>query len=1176
MRGGFLPSPTLALARENGLAYHVHMATTTNQTTSSAKERAISLRERREAVFRNTRDSAALFRAAQRTSTRIMAADAPGQKRPSASRRLVHRKAAYPNPPPRQYRRVGVSYLRRQQTADGIRTTSFHQKVSPCSDAGKAIAHMDYIERENAVVASIGTISDDPEERRALWTELADRATPSRGTITLPENASPELRRALQPILDDLARGARVPRRAAAAWLRRAKHPLRIRGLHPDAYNDLAAAIAGAYQRGIDPQFLTEPAKAGQPCALPTKAGIRGYIPRAPTVQMRMILELPHDVTPLAREQILRNYCDQQFRDRGIPYHAVIHKPAEGNDARNYHAHIVWTHHRVARDPVTREWDFLASRTLPRVHDFGRVLTCAARGPDGKPLPYAERRKAMSAAFRQMRQDFAVIANEQLTNHAAHRRYDPRSYADRGIDATPSIHVGPAATAAASKPRPSASPAAPGRNPHLAAWHNFAAAAADHLPDEDRDEITAAVATEMLASSLPATLINHEFIDQQQKRKRHALLDRIRKVAWRLAAELQDVARRRRPRVQSAATLTPVRDRAALKTARHPAAELQDVARRHRPRVQSAAPMPVRDRAALKTARHPAAELQDVARRHRPRVQSAAPIRAGPRSLPAALKTARSPHRPTPRGRTAGRCPATPTPRPIRRRPPSRSRSPQNRPTPRGRTAGRCPATPTPRPIRRAHAGPRSRSPQNRPTPRGRTAGRCPAIPTPRPIRRDADPASIRRSAIAQPSKPPDTPRPNCRTFARRRRPRVQSAATPTPVRDPAALKTARHPAAELQDVRPATPTPRPIRRNAHAGPRSRSPQNRPTPRGRTAGRRPARPRDPPTPRPIRRNASPGTPVRDPAALKTARHPAAELQDVARRRRPRVQSAATLTPVRDPAALKTARHPAAELQDVAQRRRPRVQSAATLTPVRDPAALETAPAITSVQALAQHLHPHLPAIGDAILHALHRRSSLHLPPLPGIGPEATHRVALALAPYVLPHSPDHPSREHPEHAIRRWRTHFDTGLSPRAIRTLPQRLAHAALPVHQHEQAQAHLASPRPPRTAGDTRALLAPHLYALVTATILGPYLQATELPPVVPGLAPDAIAAAMRLLRKPLHPHVPGRFLDAISAAHETAREDLDDIASRIHHHGRSGTLHLLAPPNSPRRPRGRSVQR
>ena len=235
---------------------------------------------------------------------------------------------------------------------------------------------------------------------------------------------------------------------------RRAKHSLHIRGLHPDAYNHLAAAIAGAYQRGIDPQFPAEPAKAGQPCALPTKAGIRSHIPRAPTVQMHMILELPHDVTPPAREQVLRNYCDQQFRHRGIPYHAVIHKPAEGNDARNHHAHIVWTHHRIARDPVTREWDFLASRKLPRLHDFGRVLTCAAHGPDGKPLPYAERRKAMSAAFRQMRQDFAVIANEQLTSHAAQRRYDPRSYADRGIDATPFIHVG----AAASKPRPGASP----------------------------------------------------------------------------------------------------------------------------------------------------------------------------------------------------------------------------------------------------------------------------------------------------------------------------------------------------------------------------------------------------------------------------------------------------------------------------------------------------------------------------------------------------------------------------------------------------------------------------------------------------------------------------------------------------------------------------------------------
>ena len=234
-------------------------------------------------------------------------------------------------------------------------------------------------------------------------------------------------------------------------------------------------------------------------------------------------------------------------------------------------------------------------------------------------------------------------------------------------------------------------------------------------------------------------------------------------------------------------------------------------------------------------------------------------------------------------------------------------------------------------------------------------------------------------------------------------------------------------------------------------------------------------------------------------------------------------------------------------------------------PVRDPAVPETAPAIADEQALAQHLRPHLRDLGVAVLHALHTCSSLHLPPLPGLGPEATHHIALTLASHQALHLSDTP--------LHSWHTSINT--RPRFIRVLPQHLARNAWLVHQREQQ---LASPATPDTEAATRALLTTHRNALMTAALLAPHLEDHEPPPTVPGLAPDASAAAFRLLRKSLRHRVP-RDPSGIYAALKDAYkmdQDLDDIARLIHQHGLDGSLDLLAPPKPTRPRRGTSVQR
>jgi hypothetical protein len=77
--------------------------------------------------------------------------------------------------------------------------------------------------------------------------------------------------------------------------------------------------------------------------------------------QSRVVLELLHEATADDRHEIVRQYTDE-FRRKGIPFWASIHAPTKDNDARNHHAHVVFTDRPMAkmRHPETGErvWDF--------------------------------------------------------------------------------------------------------------------------------------------------------------------------------------------------------------------------------------------------------------------------------------------------------------------------------------------------------------------------------------------------------------------------------------------------------------------------------------------------------------------------------------------------------------------------------------------------------------------------------------------------------------------------------------------------------------------------------------------------------------------------------------------------------------------------------------------------
>ena len=159
-------------------------------------------------------------------------------------------------------------------------------------------------------------------------------------------------------------------------------------------------------------------------------------------LQHRLILELPHEVSPEVRLSIVKSFT-KRFEDEGIPYWAVLHAPTEKNDRRNYHAHIVHLTRpariimhpeggdiaaRVGPARLVPTWDFAAVSYVPDKHrvtrkryPFRQKAVVRHKGK-GRPYIEAERRR------------FAEVVNAELEKIKSPIRYDPRSYKAMGID----------------------------------------------------------------------------------------------------------------------------------------------------------------------------------------------------------------------------------------------------------------------------------------------------------------------------------------------------------------------------------------------------------------------------------------------------------------------------------------------------------------------------------------------------------------------------------------------------------------------------------------------------------------------------------------------------------------------------------------------------------------------
>lgn len=189
------------------------------------------------------------------------------------------------------------------------------------------------------------------------------------------------------------------------------------------------AEILTAAADGAEPSRHPAPAPPKRRTRLP--AGLRDFPPRKSIVQRRIVLELAHELPLADREAALKSWCETRLR--GLAWHAVIHRPEECNDERNWHAHIVYSNVAVERRAHGVGWTFEDSEKLRPPTETIRTLS------GNGPLRGAGR----NALIRGRRADACAVQNVRLAHHGIDKVYDHRSYRDMGVQREPGTHLGP-------------------------------------------------------------------------------------------------------------------------------------------------------------------------------------------------------------------------------------------------------------------------------------------------------------------------------------------------------------------------------------------------------------------------------------------------------------------------------------------------------------------------------------------------------------------------------------------------------------------------------------------------------------------------------------------------------------------------------------------------------------
>jgi Ti-type conjugative transfer relaxase TraA len=139
-------------------------------------------------------------------------------------------------------------------------------------------------------------------------------------------------------------------------------------------------------------------------------------------VATEILLALPAELDRAQRRALTTQYA-QLLADRyGVAVDYAIHPPSTAGDQRNHHAHLLMTTRRVSAQGLGER------SALEHNEDKRKALGLLRR----------------AAEIRNLREEWAQLANRALERAGQEARLDPRSYRNRGIDLVPFPKKGPA------------------------------------------------------------------------------------------------------------------------------------------------------------------------------------------------------------------------------------------------------------------------------------------------------------------------------------------------------------------------------------------------------------------------------------------------------------------------------------------------------------------------------------------------------------------------------------------------------------------------------------------------------------------------------------------------------------------------------------------------------------
>ncbi len=137
-------------------------------------------------------------------------------------------------------------------------------------------------------------------------------------------------------------------------------------------------------------------------------------------IARKIELALPEVMTPAQREELVQAWAREIANRYGVAVDWAIHLPGQEGDQRNHHAHLMMTTRQIGPD------------------GFGAKAALELSNTDQKKRGLAVGDDAIYA----LREALAERLNQVAERHGLDLYADPRSYAERGIELTPTKHIG--------------------------------------------------------------------------------------------------------------------------------------------------------------------------------------------------------------------------------------------------------------------------------------------------------------------------------------------------------------------------------------------------------------------------------------------------------------------------------------------------------------------------------------------------------------------------------------------------------------------------------------------------------------------------------------------------------------------------------------------------------------